>query len=64
MARKQSSSIQAPNTVVMIRPHHFTVNTQTAVDNSFQIEASLNTDLASRAFYEITKASDLSLIHI
>lgn len=58
MAHKQSSSIQAPNTVVMIRPHHFTVNTQTAVDNSFQIEASLNTDLASRAFYEITKASD------
>jgi hypothetical protein len=29
-------SIQAPNAVVMIRPHHFKPNPQTAADNSFQ----------------------------
>lgn len=38
------SSVQAPRGVVMIRPHHFTPNPQTAVDNAFQ-----GTDLARSA---------------
>ncbi|MEM7669144.1 MAG: arginine deiminase-related protein, partial [Pseudomonadota bacterium] len=29
-------SVQAPSAVVMIRPHHFRPNAQTAADNSFQ----------------------------
>ncbi|WP_417280393.1 citrulline utilization hydrolase CtlX [Celeribacter sp.] len=30
------ASVQAPSAVVMVRPHHFTVNTETAQDNAFQ----------------------------
>lgn len=29
--------IQAPSAVVMVRPHHFTPNPETAVDNAFQL---------------------------
>ena len=29
-------SAQAPSSVVMVRPHHFSVNAETAMDNSFQ----------------------------
>ncbi|WP_372740996.1 citrulline utilization hydrolase CtlX [Neptunomonas sp.] len=36
MKRKSVTSVQAPSAIVMVRPHHFTVNTETAVDNSFQ----------------------------
>ena len=32
-------SVQAPSAVVMIRPHHFSPNTETAADNAFQREA-------------------------
>ena len=32
-------SLQAPATVLMIRPHHFSVNPQTAADNVFQSSA-------------------------
>jgi hypothetical protein len=28
--------IQAPSAVVMVRPHHFSPNPDTAADNSFQ----------------------------
>ncbi|UXN02510.1 MULTISPECIES: citrulline utilization hydrolase CtlX [unclassified Bartonella] len=56
MARKQSFSVQAPAAVVMIRPHHFTVNTETATDNSFQINVPLSEQLAPTAYNEITKA--------
>lgn len=31
-------SVQAPNSVVMVRPHHFSVNTETAQDNAFQAD--------------------------
>ena len=30
-------SVQAPAAVVMVRPHHFSVNTETAQDNTFQV---------------------------
>lgn len=45
-------SVQAPAAVVMVRPHHFTVNTETAADNAFQAKADLPADIAARAFDE------------
>jgi hypothetical protein len=55
---KQSPySIQAPSAVVMVRPHHFTVNTETAADNSFQVLADTGEDLAAAAYGEITRAA-------
>jgi hypothetical protein len=51
-------STQAPAAVVMIRPHHFSVNTETAADNSFQLPSDAGNDLASKAFDEITRASE------
>ncbi|MDP9588903.1 UNVERIFIED_ORG: hypothetical protein J2W19_001449 [Shinella zoogloeoides] len=50
-------SIQAPAAVVMVRPHHFTVNTETAADNSFQTISDHGEDLALRAYAEITAAA-------
>ncbi|WLS06360.1 citrulline utilization hydrolase CtlX [Shinella oryzae] len=50
-------SIQAPAAVVMVRPHHFTVNTETAADNSFQTISDHGEDLALRAYAEITTAA-------
>lgn len=32
-----ASTIQAPRAVVMVRPHHFTPNPETAADNAFQL---------------------------
>ncbi|KRE08023.1 amidinotransferase [Bosea sp. Root381] len=49
-------SVQAPADVVMIRPHHFTVNTETALDNRFQQIADAREDLSRAAFDEITRA--------
>jgi hypothetical protein len=31
-----STSTQSSSSIVMIRPHHFTINIETAVDNAFQ----------------------------
>lgn len=45
-------SVQAPAAIVMVRPHHFTVNTETAADNAFQANAVLPADIARRAFDE------------
>lgn len=52
-------SVQAPASVVMIRPHHFRVNPETAADNSFQstdthLDASA---VATQAYQEITAAA-------
>lgn len=51
------SSIQAPGAVVMIRPHCFSVNTETATDNHFQAQGAQGSDLAARAHAEITRAA-------
>lgn len=51
-------SAQAPSAVVMVRPHHFTVNTETAADNRFQLSTDAGDELASRAFDEITRAAE------
>lgn len=50
-------SIQAPSAVVMVRPHHFTVNTETAADNRFQVLAGTDENLASAAYDEISRAA-------
>ena len=50
-------SVQAPAAVVMVRPHHFTVNTQTAQDNAFQAQMDVQgSDLSRRAYAEHTAA--------
>jgi hypothetical protein len=55
-----SHSLQAPTGVVMIRPHHFAVNPQTAADNVFQssVEARNADDIATAAFAESTALAD------
>jgi hypothetical protein len=50
-------SVQAPKSVVIIRPHHFTPNPMTALDNSFQSNDGKRCPaaVASRAFEEVTR---------
>lgn len=52
-------SVQAPKAVVMIRPHHFTPNPQTAADNAFQTaDAQRSASVVARAaFDEATEAA-------
>lgn len=51
-------SAQAPEAVVMVRPHRFTVNTETAADNRFQLaDDGGGGDLAAAAYAEITRAA-------
>ncbi len=54
-------SIQAPNAVVMIRPHHFCPNPQTAADNSFQSVDQTRSaqEIAIRARDEVTAAASM-----
>jgi hypothetical protein len=50
---------EAPSAVVMVRPHHFTPNPQTAADNAFQCKSpgeSANT-LAQLAYQEVSEAA-------
>jgi hypothetical protein len=51
-------SLQAPRSVVMMRPHNFTVNTETAADNSFQQTATVQdaAEVRSLAHAEVTAA--------
>jgi len=56
-----SASIQSPNTVVMVRPHHFQPNSQTADDNSFQsvhLPVDIN-QLKAIAYQQVTHAAQL-----
>ena len=51
---------QAPNAVVMIRPHHFCPNEETKQDNSFQSREPINTQLVKNsAFQQVTAAGKL-----
>ncbi|MBW9116334.1 amidinotransferase [Rhizobium cauense] len=43
----------------MVRPHHFTVNTETAADNSFQIANDSSEDLSAKAYDEIGRAAEM-----
>lgn len=48
---------QAPSSVVMIRPHHFLPNEQTAADNSFQCSnSSLGSKISALAFEQVSVA--------
>ena len=58
MNKRSLYSAQAPSAVVMIRPHHFTVNTETAIDNHFQQNVDLGRDLARPAYDEVTRAAE------
>ena len=52
---------QAPSNVVMIRPHHFTPNQQTASDNAFQARSILSLDkriIENKAFDEVTNVAN------
>lgn len=60
MMTKQKLSVQAPKSVVMIRPHHFHPNPATAEDNVFQAsdaERSASA-IAAAAHAEVTKAAE------
>ncbi|GAB3481829.1 citrulline utilization hydrolase CtlX [Marinomonas epiphytica] len=46
---------QAPEAIVMVRPHHFQSNTQTMQDNAFQ-KTCLSLDSARDAYQEVTRA--------
>ncbi len=59
MSRRRLYSAQAPAAVVMVRPHHFTVNTETAADNRFQAASRDGDDLARLAYDEITETAAL-----
>lgn len=52
-------SVQAPNAVVMVRPHRFHPNPQTAADNAFQARTAQHApdETALRAYAEVTAAA-------
>ncbi|MGP6088901.1 citrulline utilization hydrolase CtlX [Antarctobacter jejuensis] len=53
------SSLQAPASVVMIRPHHFTPNAETARDNHFQRAPAIDASEVARAAHaEVTQAAE------
>ena len=53
-------SAQAPSAVIMIRPHHFSPNAETAEDNAFQQDATSldKIAVATAAFDEVTRAAE------
>lgn len=53
-------SVQAPKSVVMIRPHHFAPNPMTAADNAFQSNADKQPAMAiaKKAFDEVTRMAE------
>ena len=57
------NSIQSPSSIVMIRPHHFSINVETAVDNAFQVKVTPSTKLANLAYQEISKSAEILSSH-
>lgn len=53
---------QAPKAVVMVRPHHFSSNPQTMLDNAFQ-RVCLSKNQALQAYNEVTNAAELLKKH-
>ncbi|OAP39872.1 amidinotransferase [Sinorhizobium glycinis] len=60
---RSAYSVQAPAAVVMVRPHHFTVNAETAADNRFQEGWAAGENLGPRAFHEISRAAETLKSH-
>lgn len=58
-------SVQAPRAVVMVRPHRFYPNPDTAEDNSYQklIEQDAMASTAHQAYQEVTKAVETLRAH-
>ncbi|MGQ0710452.1 MAG: citrulline utilization hydrolase CtlX [Rhodoferax sp.] len=52
-------SVQTPNAVLMVRPHHFHPNPETAPDNAFQrpSQGGAPSGVAQRAFAEVSQAA-------
>ena len=57
------TSYQSPSSIVMIRPHHFTVNAETAIDNAFQVRKITQKELGNSAYQEITEAAKILSNH-
>lgn len=55
-------SLQAPSSVVMVRPHHFAVNSET-FDNAFQSGIPSSGADAKKAYHELTNAADTLRSH-
>jgi hypothetical protein len=53
----RAASAQAPNAVVLIRPHHFTPNPQTAADNTFQ--RTTDEDVSRAAYDACTRVAEV-----
>ncbi|MCU1418205.1 MAG: amidinotransferase [Schumannella sp.] len=53
-------SVQAPSAVVLVRPHHFAPNSETAADNVFQTvdAARTATDVAAGAYADATRLAE------
>jgi hypothetical protein len=64
-AKSGIRSIQAPPAVVMVRPHRFTSNPETALDNSFQSTVSTDSadKVAQAAYDEVTEAAAILQSH-
>ncbi|WP_245894721.1 citrulline utilization hydrolase CtlX [Paracoccus indicus] len=59
MPHMPRSSLQAPASVVMIRPHRFTPNAETRRDNHFQTASPMNAATVAKAAHdEVTRAAD------
>jgi hypothetical protein len=54
--------LQAPNTVVMIRPHHFFPNEETKQDNSFQTTAQFDQQHIQKQAYDQVTAAERRLV--
>ncbi|MEN0060611.1 MAG: arginine deiminase-related protein [Myxococcota bacterium] len=56
----RAKTIQAPSSVVMIRPHRFHPNPDTAADNAFQRQDPSGTraDIATRAYDEVSRMAE------
>ena len=57
------TSTQSSSSIVMIRPHHFKINTETEVDNAFQTKMTPKKELANLAYKEITKLAKILSSH-
>lgn len=56
MAQTSNTMALQPNQVVMVRPHFFQPNPETAKDNFFQKQQAYNEAVAKKAYQEVTNA--------
>ena len=56
-------STQSPSSILMIRPHHFKINNETAEDNTFQKKFIQQKNLEQSAYKEISKSAEILSNH-